>query len=72
MHDIRLIRDNPAAFDDALARRGLAARAGDVLALDERWRELTQSLQLALAARNDWVTTCLRSAGFATTSPSDV
>ncbi len=53
MHDIRLIRDNPAAFDDALARRGLAARAGDVLALDERWRELTQSLQLALAARND-------------------
>ena len=26
MHDIRFIRDNPDAFDRALARRGLAPR----------------------------------------------
>lgn len=53
MHDIRQIRENPEAFDAALARRGLSARAGEVLALDEHWRALTQALQTALAARND-------------------
>ena len=30
MHDIRSIRDNPDAFDRALARRGLAA-AGEAV-----------------------------------------
>lgn len=35
MHDIRAIRENPAAFDVALARRGLAPMSADVLALDE-------------------------------------
>ena len=34
MHDIRAIRDNPAAFDAALARRGDAPVSSDVLALD--------------------------------------
>ncbi len=28
MHDIRLIRDNPEAFDKAMARRGLSALSG--------------------------------------------
>lgn len=53
MHDIRQIRENPEAFDAALARRGLPLRAKEVLALDEQWRDLTQTLQTALAARND-------------------
>lgn len=53
MHDIRQIRDDPEAFDAALARRGFTARAREVLALDENWRDLTQALQMSLAARND-------------------
>ena len=28
MHDIRMIRDNPQAFDAALMRRGGSARVG--------------------------------------------
>jgi tRNA(Arg) A34 adenosine deaminase TadA len=38
MHDIRAIRDNAAAFDAALARRGLAPVSGEILALDEARR----------------------------------
>ena len=34
MHDIRAIRDDPAGFDAAMARRGLAAQAGALLAHD--------------------------------------
>ena len=37
MHDIRLIRDDPAAFDTALARR---ARALDDVLIPEAGREL--------------------------------
>ena len=36
MHDIRLIRDDPAAFDAALARRGVEAPSPALLELDER------------------------------------
>lgn len=53
MHDIRQIRENPNAFDAALARRGLAPRASEILAIDENWRARTQALQTSLAARND-------------------
>ncbi|MEM8659144.1 MAG: serine--tRNA ligase, partial [Pseudomonadota bacterium] len=42
MHDIRQIRDNPAAFDDALARRGEEAWSEDILAIDLRRREAIQ------------------------------
>ncbi len=38
MHDIRSIRDNPEAFDKALARRGLPPQAARLLALDEKRR----------------------------------
>ncbi|HUF86948.1 MAG TPA: serine--tRNA ligase, partial [Thermohalobaculum sp.] len=38
MHDIRLIREDPQGFDAALARRGLAPVAADVLAIDEARR----------------------------------
>ena len=53
MHDIRLIRDDPANFDALLARRGLAPIARQLLALDERRRALATELQTALAHRNE-------------------
>ena len=34
MHDIKSIRDNPAAFDAALKRRGLAPLSASLLAID--------------------------------------
>src|ERR1700738_1456437 len=52
MHDIKWIRDNPAAFDHALARRGLAPEAGRLRAPDERGRGLIQQLEHAQARRN--------------------
>ncbi len=53
MHDIRTIRDNPAEFDAGLARRGIAAVAAEVLALDEAKREIATRLQLGQARRNE-------------------
>ncbi len=53
MHDIRLIRDDPAAFDAALARRGLSPQAADLVALDERRRALVTELQVGQARRNE-------------------
>jgi seryl-tRNA synthetase len=53
MHDIRALRDDPAAFDTALSRRGIAPIAADLLALDERRRALATELQTAQARRNE-------------------
>ena len=39
MHDIRFIRDNPDAFDRALARRGLPPQAQRLIELDEKRQE---------------------------------
>lgn len=52
MHDIRLIRDDPAAFDAGLAKRGVAPQSADLLALDERRRQLLTDLQVAQASAN--------------------
>jgi seryl-tRNA synthetase len=52
MHDIKAIRDNPAAFDLGLARRGLPALAADLLRIDAERREHVQKLQDAQARRN--------------------
>ncbi len=52
MHDIRLIREDPAAFDEGLARRGLEPRSADLLALDEQRRKLLTDLQTAQASAN--------------------
>ncbi|WP_299646203.1 serine--tRNA ligase [uncultured Jannaschia sp.] len=52
MHDIRTIRDDPAAFDAALARRGLAPVSADLLALDETRRRAITGAEAALADRN--------------------
>ena len=52
MHDIRSIRDNPAAFDSALERRGLAPLATSLLAIDEKRRAAIQESEQAQARRN--------------------
>ncbi len=52
MHDIRAIRDNPDAFDAALARRGDAPMAAQVLALDAARRERIAASEAAQAEQN--------------------
>src|SRR5271155_2241894 len=52
MHDIRLIRENPEAFDEGLRRRGLSPRAESLIALDERRRAAIAALQHAQERRN--------------------
>ncbi|TVQ33806.1 MAG: serine--tRNA ligase [Geminicoccaceae bacterium] len=52
MHDIKLIRDDRAAFDRALARRGLPPAAGRLLELDAARRALLTELQEWEAERN--------------------
>jgi seryl-tRNA synthetase len=53
MHDIRLIRENPEAFDAGLARRGLPAQATSLIALDEERRAVTTQVQVAQSRRNE-------------------
>src|SRR5580658_3511434 len=52
MHDIRFIRDNPDAFDKALARRGLEPQAQRLITLDEQRRANILALETAQARRN--------------------
>ncbi len=52
MHDIRFIRDNPEAFDAAMARRGLQPQSASLLALDEARRELVTRVDGLLTERN--------------------
>jgi seryl-tRNA synthetase len=52
MHDIRFIRENPDAFDAALARRGLAGEATRLIARDEKRRAAIQAAESAQARRN--------------------
>lgn len=52
MHDIRAIRENPAAFDAALSRRGLAPVSAAILALDETRRARIQASEAAQAEQN--------------------
>ncbi|MEZ5884256.1 MAG: serine--tRNA ligase [Paracoccaceae bacterium] len=52
MHDIRAIRENPAAFDAALGRRGLAPMSSGILALDEARRAAILAAETAQAAQN--------------------
>jgi len=53
MHDIRLIRDDPAAFDAALARRGAQPEAARLIALDDARRQTIAAAQAAQTARNE-------------------
>lgn len=52
MHDIRAIRENPAAFDAALARRGLPPLSPEILALDEARRAKITAAETAQADAN--------------------
>lgn len=53
MHDIRSIRDDAAAFDKGLARRGVAPSSDGILAKDAEWRSVTTELQAAQQRRNE-------------------
>ena len=52
MHDIKLIRDNPKAFDAARARRGLEPVADRLLSLDDARKAAISTLQRAQERRN--------------------
>ena len=53
MHDIRFVREDPARFDAALARRGVGPQSGPLLALDERRRALQTEAQALQSRRNE-------------------
>jgi seryl-tRNA synthetase len=53
MHDIKLVRTDPAGFDAALARRGVVSAASGLVAADAQLRAVQTQLQAALAQRNE-------------------
>ena len=53
MHDIKAIRDNPAAYDRAWASRGLSAQTPALLDLDATLRAAQTALQEAQGRRNE-------------------
>ena len=52
MHDIRAIRENPAAFDAALSRRRLAPLSDRILSLDADRRARIVAAETAQADQN--------------------
>ena len=52
MHDIKWIRENPAAFDAGLKRRGLEPQSASLLAIDEQRRAAILKSEQAQARRN--------------------
>jgi seryl-tRNA synthetase len=52
MHDIKLIRENPDAFDAGLRRRGLEPLSAALLAIDEKRRAAISASEQAQARRN--------------------
>ena len=61
MHDIRAIRENPAAFQAALDRRGLSDISATILKLDEARRSKILASETAQALQN----AALKEAGIA-------
>ncbi|MGN6356450.1 MAG: serine--tRNA ligase [Novosphingobium sp.] len=53
MHDIRLIRDDPEAFDAGLARRGAGPSSAAILELDTKRRAVATRMQEAQNRRNE-------------------
>ncbi len=53
MFDLKWIRDNPTAFDQGRARRGLAPLSAQVLELDQKRRAAQTRFQESQAKRND-------------------
>ena len=52
MHDIRAIRDNPAAFDAAMVRRGVTSASSEILGIDEARRAHIHAAETAQADQN--------------------
>jgi seryl-tRNA synthetase len=52
MHDIKLIREDAAGFDAAMARRGLPSVAEEILNSDKIWRRLVTTYETHLADQN--------------------
>lgn len=52
MHDIRALRDDPAVYDAAWARRGLSSQSTAIVAADAKLRAASTAKQEAEAARN--------------------
>jgi len=52
MHDIKWIRENAAAFDVALGRRGVASQSAEILKLDAALREAATAMQHLQSERN--------------------
>ncbi len=52
MHDLRMIRDDPKAFDDAMLRRGLLPVADTIRAIDNAHRAELTSIGTMQASRN--------------------
>ena len=53
MHDIKIIRDDPQAFDAGLAKRGLPPQSARLIEIDERRRKTIATLQEMQQSRND-------------------
>jgi seryl-tRNA synthetase len=54
MHDLKFIRENPAAFDEGMKKRGLAPQSPEILKLDEEKRARQKELEELLAKRNQF------------------
>ncbi|WP_374631981.1 serine--tRNA ligase [Ferrovibrio sp.] len=52
MHDIKTIRENPAAFDASIARRGLSPQAESLIALDAKRRAAQAEFDATQGKRN--------------------
>jgi len=52
MHDLRALRENPAYYDKAWARRGLSAQSPRILEIDAELRAIKHSRMEAEALRN--------------------
>ncbi|MDR3498694.1 MAG: serine--tRNA ligase [Parvibaculum sp.] len=53
MHDIKIIRDDPATFDKRLAKRGIAPQSARLIEIDERRRKVIVALEEMQKKRNE-------------------
>ena len=53
MHDIKIIRENPTAFDEALAKRNLQPLSEIILSLDTERRKQIFEFETAKAKQNE-------------------
>ncbi len=53
MHDLKLIRETPDAFDKGMAGRGLQPQAATILDLDVKRRDAQTRMQVMQSRRNE-------------------